>query len=421
MLDHIVQFAKTEGKTEEQVIGAIQAKYNSYVQEGSMDSLLDFQRLKEATGVKPVLEESVVQDSYRENMGYGLHLRKLHETTGIKPTLPEEEVQAKYLESIKSSKGRMDSDFKTLMDLTGVKPELPEDVVTECYAALSKRESDLSDFGRLRELTGVQPSDEALLTYCRTALTAGQYEKAFKVMDEDGVRLTEEDNPLVQEIYSGSLKGRRALKTFKQLREKSGVEPSEEVQKAIQAKYSELAKKARGYEIKELSTNTGVAPVYNEADVQEGYKHASRNGHWFKMEHMMAFKEFFEVTGIKPSEELVQTMYDHHMTSGIVGGNQLRNRLGIEFSPENQALVQEKYLAAVENGNFDKISWLREQTGVEPSEEVKMRLTGKFMDAARSKDFSTFKELIEHSGLEIPVRASKIWVDFLFEGEKPSE
>lgn len=129
-------------------IGAFRDRY--------LPSKYSIKLLEKLTGVKP--SEDIIQKSYRDCINVGA-IRKcvlLKDATGIKPLLPEELVQKGYAMWAKDPfyTYLAINNFKDIEELIGIKP--PEEIIQEAYTKF-RQEGKSMHFKKLCEITGVDP------------------------------------------------------------------------------------------------------------------------------------------------------------------------------------------------------------------------------------------------------------------------
>lgn len=260
------------------------------------------QAIAEFTGIKPDLEEGVVQESYvkafEENTYFG-HFSDFERFSGIKPEISEELVQEKYLSYLEGtffSKHR----FEELREFSGIEPKIPESEIQKKFNHLL----EIRDFTNVRELInilGVKPDEEIVKGKLRELIETGMY---------DGVQL---------------------------LRESTGVFPDEEG--LIQDKYLKLVKDDMHHAIWEIQRATGIKFRISDEDAQRRYLELCNLGYIHAVEGLNeligiqpnneaaqalycqliegdnfdSFEDVEEITGIKPSEEVYANLRDHLM------------------------------------------------------------------------------------------------------------
>lgn len=434
MFDKLIEYAKTQGVSREEINSAVQKKYRSFLEDKDFYALFEFESLKEFTGIEPKdLPEELVKSAYEidKKERSGINFELIKSLTGIDcDPLTEDQIRAKYTGLLRTYKGWISSELESLMKSTGIKPEVDEAVVQKGYFDLSKDGNKLDDFDKLRKVTGVRPSDEAVNQYCIVALKnianahggikPKNIERLVELLKETGADLPEDAKSTVQEAYQLLLKNEE-YSTIGKLKEEFGIELSEESVKAAQDKYCEHAKRAERYEMNKLKENTGVEPEIPEEAIQEGYRLLITPNKPVVFEEYQDLKGFFNFVGVKPDDELVQGMYKRSLKNNIHPGSDCsyRNTLGIDLSAENKKLAQETMaslwdIAADKKGyRLECFSRLVDSTGVEIPEELKMKIVGEYMNAAREQRFKWFQELAKFSHIEPPKRAFKEFLDYL--------
>jgi len=337
--------------------------------------------LKKITGIKPELEEDVVQQKYRELLvNDSVKIYKfewLLETTGIKPRLDREEVQEIY--------SNLDPVFLLRLNKTlEIKPNLKKEVLQEKYDQSLFHQKNLKS---LVELTGIKPEfkeetlERAYLDCLNKVDASLSLEEALKVVEtlkELGV-----DHKMSQDmakkfyeaeaIENGGIIMSRAFRLSKL----TGIDvPEETIQKAYwnmvreDSCYRYSKKGAKEERVNELEELSGVEIKLSDEQIQKVYSDilTSSQTNYTRKEKIM---EMENITGVNISQETLRKKYLSILDNTDSKLQELYALKDIETFMEKDIPkstiedTQGKYLM---NKSWRHIKALKDVTGINPRE-----------------------------------------------------
>ncbi len=279
----------------------VQKIYSRNLEEGRFWNV---QAVSEFTGIKPDLEEAVVQNSYIkafEGDTFFGHFLRFEEFSGIKPEISEELVQEKYL-SYLEDRFSLKSRFKELREFSGVEPKIPESEIQKKFDSLL----GIRDFTKVRELIsvlGVKPDEEMVKGKLRKLIEAGRYYDEIQLVREStGVF---PDEGIVQDKYL-KLVGEGLLSAIWGIQGATGIKFRMSDEDA-QRRYLELCNLGYIRDVRELNELTGIQP--NNEAAQALYCQLVEE------DNFDSFEDVEKITGIKPSEKVYANLKDHLMAS----------------------------------------------------------------------------------------------------------
>lgn len=186
-----------------------------------------YNMLFELTGVKPDIPEETIQRICENWLRDGefINLEYLEEFFKVKPVLSETLVQETYAKLIKAEVKGAAGFLYDLYELTNVEPNIPEETVQEGYKKCLKQESNLS-ISDLKKFTGIEPDipEHLIQEAYSKAVDKGKDYRLHSIYKETGV---EPSQDTMDKAYIKSIKA--GLNKFQELQKDMGIETSDKV------------------------------------------------------------------------------------------------------------------------------------------------------------------------------------------------
>jgi hypothetical protein len=295
--------------------------------------------------------------------------RAIREISNLEPTHTIIEGEfSKLFEKYGREKGILDN-LKTLAKTTGFVPS--SEYVQAKYSSIIKGEKsyDFSEeelFKNVRELTGIKP-DASLI---HDVIELGDIRRAKELSPLFGVEITSE---MIQRAYEISFEKNGSIDTYRM--SEIGEKPNPALVEKVYARIIEKHGERWMDSIKSLEQVTGVKPVFTEEQLQPIFDEFLQNG-WFGRKGYIGVEQVTELTGLKPSVDLVEKAAIKIIDGGHgyidqgkaikEGIGRLRESTGVAFEiPEQE--IQDRYQKAIADKKAHVISNLHGAFGIRPS------------------------------------------------------
>lgn len=302
-----------------------------------------------------------VQNKYENliKMGEVRQLEELYNLTGISPEFSEEAVQEGYAACVKDvMKFR---NISWIKDKTNI--DISENLIQNIYEIFLK-EDRFHNLEELIRVTGAHPKESLIQEFYKKYIDEEKEDALSNLQKITEIPFSED---MIQDRYSDYVKKGR-LYSLENLEETTKIKPSLS-QEAVQEGYDKFTRWGAMDQIEKLQKRTGVKPSFSEEAVQEGYAYLIERG-FEEIKNKINIRELKEVTGISPSEDMVQKFYSDYFAN-----RKIEEIIAIEREtrvkpnlPNN--LIQEHYIDYAQYGMFGTLGRLEKATGIKMSEEA---------------------------------------------------
>jgi hypothetical protein len=311
------------------------------------------------------------------------------------------------------NKSNIFDELKSFKDCTGLKPK-PEHVQKKYRTLLNRNDlcfADLNDFfNNIESLTGVK-ADPILFD---EVLASGDINYIIKYAPLFGVEIS---GDMVQSIYEKYFikNGCLSVDIISRLPQK----PSAELMRKVYANIIE--KRGDGWIIyvQKLEKATGEKPSFTNEQIQSVFADFLSKGQYGRSDHV-GVEQFIELTGIKPSTELIikralQVVDEGHQY--IDRGKVIKNGIQmLEVStgskveiPEHE--IQNRYWKAIEDKKFYIIINLYGSFGIKPA--IDSHVVQKFLNFFIGRiDSNLIFELEKIFGIKLEVQSADVFAKF---------
>jgi hypothetical protein len=332
MMRHI---AKGMGIDPDKIESRIQDKYMKLYQEGKS---ADFQALRELTGIQPQLPAEMLQEritrciaddlysAVRDNLEYTTRdnavkiMQQVYQgfldndnlkalalsikATNIRP--PEGPVQEKYVAYLK--KGRLDK-VRILHNITGV--PIPEEDIQKKYLCCIKQ-MWMTALDKIKNATGIPPKlpPEIIRHEISKRLVKHQLPDFYTLTEMFGTTtlFSQPEEAAIQEEYAHMvLHGR--WDDLERLQKTTNVQPKLDPDMINQA-YLAYFEIPNNIGIGKLRALTGAAFPIPQDRLDERYESYLKKG------QVMLVRDFMEISGTRPSGEILQKKCDEYLMKG---------------------------------------------------------------------------------------------------------
>lgn len=207
----------------------VQSAINARIKAGNVHSGYYFKNVEEATGIKPVPDNGVVQEMFRnclrDRQNGPYFWEYLVKSTGIKPE--EKLAQQAYREFVR--KGNI-YDLTRFVEFTGIVPE--ERIVHAAYRTLVKKNIFGEKFSEVQKATGIAPKPKTVKSAYSVIVDRKEFIWEFylqTVFQETGIAPSQE---VVQKAYETCAR-QGDIDKFNELRNTFKVQLSQETRKAL--------------------------------------------------------------------------------------------------------------------------------------------------------------------------------------------
>lgn len=259
--------------------------------------------------IKP--PEDLVQEVYARFLkdGHVHNYVSAKKEIGIKSELSEEFIQERYTDCIKEGHiGRLEDIFKE----TRIIPS--EEIIQEGYSCFLK-DCKIPSFSRLIDASKVKPvvSDDQYQEAYNTLFKENNMYKMEELKKASGITVKIPED-VVQEKYLSNFK-REHMPNVSNLLEATGIKPdiSED---CIQEKYAQNLEDRDFMNMKDIQDVLGIKPNFSNEMIQQKYSDYLSSGNPYNKTGCVY--NLKEITGINPSEDLVQKCYEDSFVNGDI-------------------------------------------------------------------------------------------------------